>query len=673
MLLKTLQLKNIRSYTDEVIEFPEGSLLLAGDIGCGKSTILLAIDFALFGLTRSELEGTDLLRHGKSFGSVELEFVLDDKNCKIKRTLKRSNSSIAQDSGLLVIDNRPFNGTATELKAKMLEMLGYPMEFLKKNKPVFRYTVYTPQEQMKHILLSDDRLEILRKIFNIDKYGQIKNNSKIFIAELRAMKRELESFSRDLEDKIKTLEDLRYSLNNLHRENYTEKEKLENIDRRLEKKQIEAVGLKSKIEESRNKRKDKEKLEIEVSGKINRLGRLEKEFVDVQESLISNEKEIYEINKIQKPTKTEDEIEELVSAADAERLKLLKQKAYTENDITKLSQILEKGFCVVCNQPVNHPESFSENIEKKKHQNSNFASKISELENTLFVLRKQEKDIMSYSAALLRKSKIEKDIELFLYKRSILEKEKTEIENDSQILRNKIENLESMLFDLRHLDESWKSLENEISAIRNEKLSAEKRIAKIEQQVEDIEIHIAAMEKEMEEKRKSRQKISIISELVSWLDDYFLALMDIMERNVMYTIQNQFNEYFQSWFGILMNDEQLSTRIGDRFETIVEQNGYETDYHNLSGGEKTAVALAYRLALNRVMNDIIENMKTKDIIILDEPTDGFSSDQLDRIRYVLEALKLKQVIIVSHEPKIDTFVDNVIRIHKDDHVSKIIR
>ncbi len=673
MLLKTLQLKNIRSYTDESVEFPEGSLLLAGDIGCGKSTILLAIDFALFGLSRSELDGADLLRHGKSFGSVELEFMLDGKNCKIKRTLKRSNNSIVQDSGQLVVDNRPFNGTATELKAKMLEMLGYPMEFLKKNKPVFRYTVYTPQEQMKQILLSSDRLEILRKIFNIDKYGQIKNNSKLFIAELRAMKRELESFSRDLEDKVKTMEDLRFSLNNLHRENYNEKDKLANIDSKLEKKQAEAEGIKSRIEDSRNKRKDKEKLEIDISGKINRLGRIEKELVDMQENIASKENEIHEINKIHKPVKTEDELESLITAADQDRLKLLHQKAYAENDVTKLSQILDKGFCSVCSQPVNHPESFSENIKKKKHENANLASRISELESNLAALRKEEKAVMSYSAAMLRKSKVEKDIEMFSYKDSIIGKEKSDLEKDTQIIRNKIENLESMLFASRHLDESWKTMEDEISAIRNEKLSAERRIAKIEQQIEDAELRLASMEKEMEEKRKSRQKISVISELASWLDDYFLALMDIMERNVMYTIQNQFNEYFQSWFEMLMSDEQLSARIGDKFETIVEQNGYETDYQNLSGGEKTAVALAYRLALNRVMNDIIENMKTKDIIILDEPTDGFSSDQLDRIRYVLEALKLKQTIIVSHEPKIDTFVDNVIRIYKEGHVSKIVR
>ncbi len=37
----------IRSYVDETIEFTDSSILLTGDIGCGKSTVLLAAEFAL--------------------------------------------------------------------------------------------------------------------------------------------------------------------------------------------------------------------------------------------------------------------------------------------------------------------------------------------------------------------------------------------------------------------------------------------------------------------------------------------------------------------------------------------------------------------------------------------------------------------------------------------------
>ena len=53
------------------------------------------------------------------------------------------------------------------------------------------------------------------------------------------------------------------------------------------------------------------------------------------------------------------------------------------------------------------------------------------------------------------------------------------------------------------------------------------------------------------------------------------------------------------------------------------------------------------------------------VLILDEPTDGFSSEQLDKVRDVLDKLNLRQTIIVSHESKIETFVQNVIRITKE--------
>ena len=90
MLLKSLKLKNIRSYNDEVIGFPKGIVLLAGDIGAGKSTILLAIEFALFGILRGELSGSALLRNGAKEGTVELILELNDKEYTIGRVLKRN-------------------------------------------------------------------------------------------------------------------------------------------------------------------------------------------------------------------------------------------------------------------------------------------------------------------------------------------------------------------------------------------------------------------------------------------------------------------------------------------------------------------------------------------------------------------------------------------------------
>ena len=50
MIIKKIKLENIRSYENTEVEFPSGSIVLAGDIGSGKTSILLGIEFALFGL-----------------------------------------------------------------------------------------------------------------------------------------------------------------------------------------------------------------------------------------------------------------------------------------------------------------------------------------------------------------------------------------------------------------------------------------------------------------------------------------------------------------------------------------------------------------------------------------------------------------------------------------------
>ena len=79
MLLKQLKLQNIRSYVDQTINFSSGSTLLSGDIGSGKSTVLLAVEFALFGTSRPELPGELLLRKGSAQASVELKFILNNQ------------------------------------------------------------------------------------------------------------------------------------------------------------------------------------------------------------------------------------------------------------------------------------------------------------------------------------------------------------------------------------------------------------------------------------------------------------------------------------------------------------------------------------------------------------------------------------------------------------------
>jgi exonuclease SbcC len=55
-----------------------------------------------------------------------------------------------------------------------------------------------------------------------------------------------------------------------------------------------------------------------------------------------------------------------------------------------------------------------------------------------------------------------------------------------------------------------------------------------------------------------------------------------------------------------------------------------------------------------------------DTILLDEPTDGFSPEQVVRMGELLEELALPQVILVSHESQLAAIADRVVRVQKQD-------
>ena len=51
MKIEIVQLENIRSHTKSTVPFTHGFNCLVGGVGCGKSSVLYAVDFAMFGDT----------------------------------------------------------------------------------------------------------------------------------------------------------------------------------------------------------------------------------------------------------------------------------------------------------------------------------------------------------------------------------------------------------------------------------------------------------------------------------------------------------------------------------------------------------------------------------------------------------------------------------------------
>ncbi|MDP2750519.1 MAG: AAA family ATPase [Nanoarchaeota archaeon] len=683
MLIKKIKLQNIRSYIDEEIQFDAGSTLLAGDIGSGKSTILLAIEFAIFGIKRGTLSGDFLLRHGAREGSVELNFAVENTDIIIKRTLKRQKDSVGQSSGYAIINGIKTDLTTVELKSKILELLGYPKNLLSKSEDmIYRYTVYTPQEEMKTILFesADSRVDTIRKVFGIDKYKVINENTGIFLRNLREKRKELAGRIYDLEEKIK------------------QKDKSENDFLILTDKLDELIPLfndaKTKVQKNKSEM-------LATESEIKKLNELKKE-LSVNEANLRN--------SIERKSIAEQEIKML----NLQIAQLEKEGLGAEDDFTDKIKELEKGIELLEISSRKVMQKLSE-FGAIKNSSEDAKIKIMRIDNCPMCYQKvadeHKKAIFSREDDKIKN--IDAERKLHLEQQEQMQKELVLMKNNLAIFRqkdkaaslNKLKNrnylekknslaalltaADTLDFSIKNIQERKTELTEKIkdisgvelrySALKKEHddlLREERRIemqkVSVEKELEVLRRNINELMKEISIKTKAKEDLIYLGDIHTWLGEFFVNLMNTMEKNVMIHLHTQFNELFQQWFKMMIEDDAINVRLDENFSPVIEQNGYETTAENLSGGEKTSLALAYRLSLNKVINDFVGEIKTKDLIILDEPTDGFSTEQLDKLRDVLEELGLRQVIIVSHESKIESFVDKVLRIEKHNHISRVI-
>ncbi|RMD58133.1 SMC family ATPase [Candidatus Woesearchaeota archaeon] len=680
MRIEKLKLRNIRSYTSANIDFPDGIVLLSGDIGAGKSTILLAIEFALFGLLRSEISGSALLRNGEIAGEVELTFKVKGRKYIIKRTLKRTQKRVEQSSGHLIIDDVKQEATPTELKSLILQILGYPSDLLNKAKNfLYRYTVYTPQEDMKRILLDppDVRLAILRKVFGVDKYARIAENANSYAKALRERKRalalvssDLSKLKQELEDNQKKLKESKESASKLAPEIKSLQEKIasaKNLIQSLEKERERAEKISQEYTKAQTEAEIKMQQQERAENEIKAIGlKLANTQIIVPDSqkLEVREKELAQ--KHREHEKNSKEIQQKIATLRAE-------EAHSKRITDK---ILTLDQCPTCQQKVTqeHKQDIMGRHRKKEEElnlkieeyNKNALDSKRELEQINRELERLREEIQKVKVLKI-KAQHAKDFE---ERKARLEREKLLIEKQIADSKRRITELSAQKESLAQIGLQYAQARKEL-----EDLAAKERALSIEHTriIEICKSHekrISQLSEEIERKNRARKQLEKTEHTHQFLTDMFNPMITTIEKHVMARIHHEFNALFSDWFCALV-ENTMRARVDDSFTPIIEQNGHDTNIEYLSGGERTACALAYRLALNATINSLISAITTKDLLILDEPTDGFSSEQLDHLREVLSQLKLSQIIIVSHEQKIEGFADHIIRIRKEEHKSQI--
>jgi len=664
-----IKLRNIRSYKDGMITFPGGSLLLSGDIGSGKSTILLAMEYALFGVQKGA-SAQSLLRHGEGSGSVELSFELDGSVITVTRAM-RKGAAIKQEDCTISMDGKEYKYTATQLKAKIIDLFGYPRETAGRNIPIFRYTVYTPQEQMKNIMDDPEaRLATLRKIFGIEKYGNIRNNSATFTRYLNAESRVLEESSRTFEEK--TIQAANSAA------------EMKSAAERAGKKRSELASATAQLEKEEKALEEMRTWANEITGLKQKAAAMEAEagrlalmkiavLKDSEASAQKAESAFAEAEKLKQALPEclpAEEIERQEGELAEKKTLLLSRKAVIEEEIRKLSGVTKSGACPFCLRKA-EPGHFITQITGREKELESIAMDIRPLDSLQKELAEEKqkarrREMLAQKIASVEESAKERRAasQSRLAEAGALEEKISELGRSIAFSRARIENG-------RNYEEDYRLHSARIKELHALRLAVSSELSKSEQQASMLFEKIESLKAECESMKLMREKSARMREISSWLDTVLVKMSESIERRVMNALQKEFGGIFRYWFSVLMPEEVMAVKIDETFSPVIIQNGHETLYDDLSGGERTAIALAYRLSLNKVINMMIDTIKTKGLLVLDEPTEGFSSEQLDRVREVINQLDLDQIIMVSHEQKIDTFVDNTVKVYKENHVSRI--
>ena len=680
MILKRIKLHNIRSYINAEIEFPKGSTVLAGDIGTGKTSVLLAIEFALFGLQPGQ-KGSALLRNNTNEGSVTLELEVDGKTILIERGLQRKKS-INQSYGRISIDSEKKEVSITELKNKILEILQYPKEFSRKTNFLYRFTVYTPQEEMKQIITEspDTRLNTLRYIFGIDKYKRVRENTQLFSTNLRENMKLYEGQLKDLEDIKKKLNREKESIEKLEKHFSSLNEELKLRQREKTNAEVELKEVEKKIKDKEKYETEAEKTNIMLIGKKELSSNLNKEILSLGKQIEEAKKTKFdelELSKKEQQLKEKENQNEDKNKLYFDFLSKIRAGERKISDSEKLwKQISKLDLCPTCLQNVN--EDYKKNIikgleEEVLKQKKEISAIEKDKEKTIKESEAIKKEISELKEQIetlvILKIKL-KDLEEKEEKLKELYQQKISNSKDMDLLAKQIERLKESSSLLKKYETIYEQKRVILQESEKREKEKEMELTGAKKEKELLLYQVQDTKKEIEKKEIIKHNLLKLTELEDWLSNSFLSIISLTERNVMLKLREDFSKLFNEWFNILV-PEIFAVRLDEDFTPVIEQQDFSLDYSFLSGGERTAVALAYRLALNQVINSLLSKIKTRDLVILDEPTDGFSEQQLDKMRDVLNELKVKQLIIVSHESKIESFVENIIKFTKESGGSEV--
>ncbi len=646
-LIETLRLRNLERYRNVQLDFSAGLNLIKGRNSTGKTTLLNALTFALFGEVpeaRPKLLVSKLPGSGEMSVYVRFRSPVSGKVVEVERrgSLDR-NGDYRTLERILRIDGKNASFSSEEdLRSMITGLLGMSLR-------KFINLVYVRQGRLTEIL--EPQREQMDSVMGITLLRELRE-------QLDGARRELERFNgKDAATEIQSLE-----------------ERVPELDSSLRQIDEDICRLNREVQELENLLKKAESSELtELLNCIKKREEVEEELKKIS----SRSRELLEQAGVSSIEKLEEKISS--SEKELEALKAARNSLRKELDASMEEWLSVKSLV----------ENLAKQVRERESLAGSGASKCPTCGQDLqpaVIQRILEEDRSSLARASLEEAEA----------RKVYEVRSVELQNLVEKI-NAVEGECSRMKTLRHRLKEYLDSAETLVKTRGETIAKVKEILKVLDlpfTPEDPELklklaqqlplqpeELARRRGELAEKKNVlERKMSMRADISRKLEDYSRLLNQLKRRMEKAGLAHRFSQLFDQ--AVETRRRELIKRIEFRaleyYRAMTDQHVYDAiiinpeDYSvsvhpkgltdpipatRVGGGHQTILALAIRLAL-------LDALGLNSLLILDEPTYGVDSENLPQVAsYIGEASKqLSQMILVTHHNICEEEASNIIEV-----------
>jgi len=685
-MITSIELGDFLSHSETKLNFENGVTVFVGDNGAGKSSMIDALTFALFGQhTRKSNKG--LIKRGATQGFSKVEFTINGKQYQAVR-------KVDSKGGLAAKFSEKVNDEIIEIAAGERKQFGESMtheieKIIGLNFEKLKIASIVQQGELNSIIKAKPKefKELLNAVIGIDKLDVASNSMKEVTKEFREKIREELGYDDTHTDIL--LRDLEKNQNELEEA----RPKKEHLKIEHEKLQKEITNLRVRLEEDSPKIDQVKQLELRKQ----ELQAYAREAIrEIQQEIAEKERKIEDcegcFQNAGLKTDLESKIEKVDSAVDGTQKKIQELSnqvaSLKEKQMLAAKLQLRDNKCPVCDSEVEKLNP----LFQEKHLKEELVS----IQKQIVTTKKEQEMYNTKRSEFAERLQNARDAEAILKAHSINnEEELKNIKDEIEVKKTSVQKIpsssNSSLLEIGQIDSHTKIIfENILKLEKDTQGFDEIEFINLKNLIDEKQADLSQIDQQlgavMEKISKNEEQIKIIHKAISELKTVkeYMTQLDSIKSNVfsrdgsvatslrswaLNTISTKASEYLT-----LLNTKiqriQLSEKARDI--TITCHSKKEVlDLESLSGGEQVSVALALRLGMAKLLGSSNLNL-----MILDEPTTHLDVERKKSLVEVLSQLSNisnsempMQFIIITHDAEI--FEDSTVeKIYKFESTEK---